>query len=294
MITQYEAANYLTRFGYIDTPQLEAFGFARRKAFAPVGDVASAIAHFQRNFSLPVTGEMDDATLSFMSRPRCGMPDVGSFVLTGNKWPNSTISYRIDSLTPDIYGETARAAIADAFKLWRDKAKIDFVAVPGDAGVADIVIKFAQGEHGDGVPFDGPGQVLAHAFFPGQGDISGDTHFDEAEKWSVDGSGVDLVTVAAHEFGHALGLAHSNTQGALMYPYYSGPMRFLHADDIAGIQTLYGARVETPTPPPAPPPAPPPKARYFVGRRWIEENVYSDGTTEPTEWTATATPPPGV
>ena len=60
---------------------------------------------------------------------------------------------------------------------------------------------------------------------------------------------MDLLTVAAHEIGHTLGLDHSDDPNALMYPSYEGPHRSLGADDIAGIQDLYGLASN---PPPAP------------------------------------------
>ena len=46
----------------------------------------------------------------------------------------------------------------------------------------------------------------------------------------------------AHEFGHSLGLEHSEVQSALMAAFYRGyvPDFRLDTDDIAGIQSLYG------------------------------------------------------
>lgn len=60
-------------------------------------------------------------------------------------------------------------------------------------------IKFdiSRRHHGDGYDFDGPGSVLAHAFYPGTG-RGGDAHFDEEEKWvlsSTEGDGnEDIAT----------------------------------------------------------------------------------------------------
>jgi hypothetical protein len=55
-------------------------------------------------------------------------------------------------------------------------------------------------------------------------------------------NGFYIEDIAAHEFGHALGLGHSTVAGATMYPSVSSCStgnRTLDADDIAGVVALY-------------------------------------------------------
>ncbi|RZF47626.1 hypothetical protein LSTR_LSTR014972 [Laodelphax striatellus] len=139
-----------------------------------------------------------------------------------------------------------RRELHRALDLWAQNSQLTFREVASEN--ADIVINFHRGYHGDGYPFDGQGLILAQAFFPGPG-RGGDVHFDEDEVWQVDGDsnqvgGTSLFSVAAHEFGHSLGLSHSSVVGALMYPWYHGLVDSyrLPEDDRHGIQQLYGSK----------------------------------------------------
>ncbi|XP_056417534.1 matrix metalloproteinase-20 isoform X2 [Hyla sarda] len=202
------------------------------------------IKKMQEFFGLQVTGKLDYSTLAVMKKPRCGMPDVAYYhVFPGEpKWKKTTLTYRIEKYTNTMSKLDVDRAIDMGLKAWSDAAPLSFVKT--NQGEADIMISFESGDHGDSYPFDGPRGTLAHAFAPGEG-LGGDTHFDNAERWTTGTNGFNLFTVAAHEFGHALGLGHSNDPSALMYPTYKyqHPYGFrLPKDDVKGIQSLYGTK----------------------------------------------------
>ena len=79
---------------------------------------------------------------------------------------------------------------------------------------------------------------MARALLPEKGIC----HFNDGKYWTVNTTGTDLFIVAAHEFGHNLGLDHSNVETALMYPYYRGytPNYTMDPDDCAAIVQHYG------------------------------------------------------
>lgn len=178
-------------------------------------------------------------------------PQIGEFTLQGNSWDHRIITYFFQNGTDDIAGDQERQAIRDAFALWA--AQTNLVFAESCAANADIVISWQTGDHGDGFPFDGTNGVLAHTFYPppsGPNGLPGDMHFDDTETWTLATRGngaqpIDLVSVAAHEIGHALGLAHSADGGALMYAFYNGSHRYLAQDDINGIRAIYGAPTGT-------------------------------------------------
>jgi peptidoglycan hydrolase-like protein with peptidoglycan-binding domain len=263
--------NYLIRFGYLATQPSKGDGRMaeldlRPRAAPGEFDEATeeALRHFQERAGLPVTGKLDDATQEQMQRPRCGNPDLtplsnptilslvapdaAGFVATGGRWPTRNLRYAFQETTVDLPATAVSQAIHQAFSTWAGWTGLSFREVPLASG-PEIVIRFVAGDHGDGNPFDGASGVLAHAFFPpvpptAPQPIQGDTHFDEAEAWTITippaAGQFDLTTVAIHEFGHALGLNHSPVVGSCMEAFYGGPRRVLHGDDIAGVTSIYG------------------------------------------------------
>lgn len=157
------------------------------------------------------------------------------------------LGYEACSALSSFIFDDYESAIDTAFDRWESVANLSFNKVDNQAG--DIVL---AGEYlwGEEIAH----ALTARSFTEREGETFSqiswsEIHFSEAVFWSVgEGSfGYDFLTVATHEIGHALGLGHSEVEGALMYAGYQGK-NTLQADDIAGIQFLYGAVSAVPEP----------------------------------------------
>ncbi|CAL8075131.1 unnamed protein product [Orchesella dallaii] len=256
------AMMYLSNFGWLD-PSSKKIGSQS------LIDIRKSIQDFQAFAGLNITGELDDETVETMSLPRCGVRDkIGHdarrrkrYALQGSRWKVKNLTYKISKyprLVEVLGRDRIDAEIDEAFAVWQGATDLTFTRK--STGKVHIEIRFENREHGDGDPFDGEGGTLAHAYFPVYG---GDAHFDDDEKWTIKTyRGTNLFQVAAHEFGHSLGLSHSDVRDSLMAPFYRGynPKFKLHSDDLTAIQSLYGKKTTPPPPTPrTPSPARPPK-----------------------------------
>lgn len=148
----------------------------------------------------------------------------------------TAISFAFDktfSLT-GLSSERAKALFVSALETWAKHAPLEFqeIEAPDSADDVDILVQSRD--------LDGPGKTLAEAYFPTVGDIT----FDQSENWQAP----RFLETAVHEIGHSLGLDHENETPSVLNSvlgnlYTAVESPFILDDDIAGIQSLYGAGV---------------------------------------------------
>ncbi|XP_059617063.1 matrix metalloproteinase-14-like isoform X2 [Phlebotomus argentipes] len=236
---------FMRRFGYLDANPSDSLALYSEDA------VIDAIKMVQKYGGIPQTGAVDDRTIKLMTSPRCGVRDLHAasarrkrFVVGGRGWQKRQITYFIANWTPKLGETEVSSDMGRAFELWGQYANLKFIQVFDPS--ADIIVAFGSHYHGDRFPFDGPGYILAHAFYPYEmGSYGGDIHFDSDENWTrsenITNGDINFLSVAVHELGHSLGLGHSPIYNSIMFPYYR-PTQFpitLDFDDILAMYNLY-------------------------------------------------------
>jgi hypothetical protein len=160
----------------------------------------------------------------------------------------------LSSIMNDLGSADALAAIERCFDRWSEAANIYFVQVSDDGSPFN----------GDAAHPPGTGEIRIGAFAisggvgavgyappPNGGSLEGDLLLNSENTFYFDSSGEgepihiynDFESLLMHELGHALGMDHSDTQAVMSADpaIFQFVNRELDADDIAGIQFLYGA-----------------------------------------------------
>lgn len=231
---------------------------------------------------MPAIRPLPAALILLFALTAAGPGSASGYTITGSQWPQPsgdgtpvtiTFSYNnfLDGGLKDPEGVSVpadylRLVTEEAFGLWASVAPLNFVEVP------DIGTPVYNGNTAgyNSFPLDSFGQIrLNHrfingtdaqngmpttkalAYFPNSltSRIAGDIHFDNGDPWAIVGtpSEPDVLGILTHEIGHAIGIGHSDLAGTVMNPAAlrrMGPgTGILTADDIAGVQAIYGVGV---------------------------------------------------
>ena len=188
---------------------------------------------------------------------RCELNQNGSFQTQEEseaKWNKTTLTYSIISGTNDI--ARLRSTLNLAMTIWDIEIPITLKYVKENS---DITLEFSTT---DKYFTDSPG-VLAYAYFPNSGKLSGKIVFNDNYLWSITGKPItaaeymkitgkqvsnpnnlfstyNILHTLIHEIGHSLGLRHSNFNNDVMYPFYNGVIE-LSNNDITRMQSKYGS-----------------------------------------------------
>jgi hypothetical protein len=171
----------------------------------------------------------------------------------------------IVAATAGVSEEAAKKELRAAFQAWEAVANVEFVEV-GDPGIANIVIGAADDPGGRAfanlsyrtekgvtpvtMALGKPRSTAAHDDAIGDGSpVAIDQAYvclNGKSQWKAGFDGnldvYDLRHTFTHEVGHAIGLDHPDSTGAVMAFRYDERVRGLQASDIAAAQRLYGAR----------------------------------------------------
>lgn len=183
--------------------------------------------------------------------------EISAYVINGPAWSVVPVAYSVNTTNLDLAEAAVETAVRAGADTWatQSSASIGFAYAGRSTqttttydGLNLVVFRNASN-----------GSAIATAYWWSSGSrlLDADIVFwDGAFRFFAGATGCSsgfyIEDIAAHEFGHALGLGHSTSANATMYPSTSScdtRNRTLDADDIAGVLALYPPSVPLPSVP---------------------------------------------
>lgn len=181
------------------------------------------------------------------------------------KWPHKEMFYDVIGTCRSLTDKQVKKALNFAMTTWDIEIDVSFHPTWYYTDKKPhITIDFKTSSQ-EKMFKDSP-SVLAYAYFPGQGEVSGKVVFNDDYIWSMNGKPIradqappelvkgtplpdvqlrtyNIIHVLIHELGHSLGLRHDSHGDTkdVMDPYYSGQLE-LSDWDLYRIRLKYPAR----------------------------------------------------
>jgi hypothetical protein len=169
-----------------------------------------------------------------------------AYVANGPTWSQPQTPYYINAANLDLPGFSAETAVrsgADAWQLQAAAFRFAYTGLSSQTTTTNDGINLVLFRNASS------GSAIATTYWWSIGSriVDADIVFwDGAFQFFAGASGCSggfyIEDIAAHEFGHVLGLGHSTFTSATMYPsvsYCNMGNRTLDGDDIAGVRALY-------------------------------------------------------
>jgi hypothetical protein len=185
---------------------------------------------------------------------------VGAYAYSSYaKWGTNSVLFYVNPSNADVTVGAAESALQVGMDAWTNQAASPFqyvyagrVSDTSTAYDGRNVVIFRNASSGSTI-------ASTYSWWSGGTLVDSDIVFwDGSFRFFTGTSGCGgsnaayMEDIAAHEFGHALGLNHSSATGATMNPGYSTcsqAFRTLETDDIAGMAYLYPPSTPVATPP---------------------------------------------